>query len=108
MLFTLIPLFMNTYAGMQILISDISTANKIFFIILILVKYFIYFYSFFISEMGYQKNIGLGICAILNFILIIIMCMYKIWITAIILMIILIFLMIWILSSIDFKGKGGK
>lgn len=106
---TTIPLAINIMIGGAIWISDIPISMKVIITVLLVVKFFTYFYSVLMADSDLARNVGLIVCGLLNLGGIIYTAIQGIWAAAILFATLLVILIVWrVLPSIDFSRKGGK
>lgn len=106
---TTISLAINIMIGGAIWISELSIPTKVIITVLLIVKFFIYFYSVIMANSDLFRNVGLIVCGFLNLGGIIYTAIQKIWVATIPFVALLVILIVWrVLPVIDFSRKGGK
>lgn len=106
---TTIPLAINIIIGGAIWISELPTTMKVIITVLLVVKFFTYFYSVLMAVSDLVRNVGLIVCGLLNLGGIIYTAIQGIWTATILFATLLVILIVWrVLPSIDFSRKGGK
>ncbi len=106
---TVIPMAINIMIGGAIWISELSTATKVIITVLLVAKFFIYFYSALMADSDLVRNVGLIICGLLNLGGIIYTAIQGIWTATIPFATLLVLLVVWrVLPTIDFSRKDGK
>lgn len=106
---TTIPLAINIIIGGAIWISEIPTTMKVIITVLLVVKFFTYFYSVLMADSDLVRNVGLIVCGLLNLGGIIYTAIQGIWTATIPFATLLVILIVWrVLPAIDFSRKGGK
>lgn len=106
---TTIPLAINIIIGGAIWISEIPTTMKVIITVLLVVKFFTYFYSVLMADSDLVRNVGLIVCGLLNLGGIIYTAIQGIWTATIPFATLLVILIVWrVLPAIDFSRKGGN
>lgn len=106
---TVIPLTINIMIGGAIWLSELSTVAKIIITVLLVAKFFTYFYSALMADSDLVRNVGLIVCGLLNLGGIIYTAIQGIWTATIPFATLLVLLIVWrVLPTIDFSRKGGK
>lgn len=106
---TVIALAMNMMLDGTIWITELSKVMKVIIAVMLVAKFFTYFYSSFMADLNLIRNVGLIVCGQLNLGGSICTTIQGIW-TAIIPFAILLVLLIilCVLPAIDISRKGGK
>ena len=106
---TTIPLAINIIFGGAIWISELPTTMKVIITVLLVVKFFTYFYSVLMADSDLVRNVGLTVCGLLNLGGIVYTAIQGIWTATIPFATLLVILIVWrVLPAIDFSRKGGK
>ena len=106
---TVIPLAVNIMIGSAIWISELSTTIKVIITILLVAKFFVYFYSALMEDSDLVCNVGLIVCGLLNLGGVVYTAIQGIWTATILFAALLVLLMIWrVLPTIGFSRKDGK
>lgn len=106
---TVIPLAINIMIGGVIWISELSTVMKVIITVILVAKFFTYFYSALMADSDLVRNVGLIVCGLLNLGGIIYTAIQGIWTATIPFATLLVLLIVWrVLPAIDFSRKGGK
>ena len=106
---TTIPLAINIIIGGAIWISELPTTMKVIITVLLVVKFFTYFYSVLMADSDLVRNVGLTVCGLLNLGGIVYTAIQGIWTATIPFATLLVILIVWrVLPAIDFSRKGGK
>ena len=106
---TTIPLAINIMIGGAIWISELPTTMKVIITVLLVVKFFTYFYSVLMADSDLVRNVGLIVCGLLNLGGIIYTAIQGIWTATIPFATLLVILIVWrMLPTMDFSRKGGK
>lgn len=109
MLLTVIPLVFNFMIGGAIWISELPTTIKVFISILLVAKFFTYFYSALMADSDFVRNVGLSVCGLLNLGGAIYTAIQGIWTATIPFATLLVLHIVWrVLPTIDFSRKDGK
>ena len=106
---TVIPLAINIMIGGAIWISELPTTMKVIITVLLVVKFFAYFYSVLMAGSNLVRNVGLTVCGLLNLGGIIYTAIHGIWTATIPFATLLVILIVWrVFPVINFSRKGGK
>lgn len=106
---TVIPLAFNFVIGGAIWVSDLPTIVKVIMTILLVAKFFTYFYSAFMADSDLVRNIGLSVCGLLNLGGAVYTAIQGIWTATIPFATLLVILIVWrVLPRMDFSRKDGK
>lgn len=104
-----IPLAINIMIGGAIWISELPTTMKVIITVLLVVKFFTYFYSVLMADSDLVRNVGRIVCGLLNLGGIIYTAIQGIWTATIPFATLLVILIVWrMLPTMDFSRKGGK
>lgn len=106
---TVIPLAVNFMIGGAIWISELSTALKVVITVLLVAKFFTYFYSALMVDSDLVRTVGLNVCGLLNLGGVIYTAIQGIWTATLPFATLLVLLIVWrVLPTIEFSRKGGK
>lgn len=106
---TVIPLAINIMIGGAIWISELSTVMKMIITVILVAKFFTYFYSALMADSNLVRNVGLIVCGLLNLGGIIYTAIQGIWTATIPFATLLVLLIVWhVLPARDFSRKDGK
>lgn len=106
---TTIPFTINIMVGGAIWTSQLSITMKVIITVLLVAKFFTYFYSVLMEDSDSVCNVGLIVCGLLNLVGVIYTAIEGIWTAAILFAILLVLLIVWrVLPMIDFSRKDGK
>ena len=106
---TIIPMILNTMSCIGLWISELSLTAKIVITVLTVLKYFVFFYSALMCEVGTKRYIGLSLCAALNIGIIIYLIVNAQWNIIIGFAVCLLLLIVWTLAAVlNFDKKEGN
>ena len=106
---TVIPLAINIMIGGAVWGSGLPTAAKVVITVLLVAKFFIYFYSALMADSDLVRNVGLIVCGLLNLGGVIYTAVQGIWTATIPFATLLVLLIVWrVFPTINFSRKGGK
>ena len=104
-----IPLAINIMIGGAVWGSELPTAAKVVITVLLVAKFFIYFYSALMADSDLVRNVGLIVCGLLNLGGVIYTAVQGIWTATIPFATLLVLLIVWrVFPTINFSRKGGK